>query len=377
MKQIETAVQPWLLTPGPINTSMSVKQEMLHDWGSWDDDFKVLTKIVCDQLVRFVDDQDAFVCIPMQGSGTFAVEATLGTLIDPNSNSLVLINGAYGQRMTKILDYMGRRYVTLDKGDYEPPRGEEVAGILEQNPDIDQVLVVHCETSSGILNPLAEIAEVVERKGRRLIIDSMSAFGAVELNCKTARFDAVISSANKCFEGVPGFGFVLVRKTMLDECKGNAHSLSLDLYDQWQYLEKTGQWRFTPPTHIVAAFNQALKEHKEEGGIAGRFARYSRNQQRLVTGMRAIGFKTLLADQWLSPIIVTFFSPNHANFNFQRFYDLLKAHNFIIYPGKLTQAESFRVGCIGQLFDEQIDGLLEAMSAVLKEMNIPDGNPNR
>ena len=377
MNQIETAHQPWLLTPGPINTSMSVKQEMLHDWGSWDDDFKALTKTVCDQLVRFVDDQDAFVCVPMQGSGTFAVEATLGTLIDPNSKSLVLINGAYGQRMTKILDYMGRRYITLDKGDYEPPRGDEVAAILEQNPDIDQVLVVHCETSSGILNPLAEIADVVERNGRRLIIDSMSAFGAVELNSKKFRFDAVISSANKCFEGVPGFGFVLIRKAALEECKGNAHSLSLDLYDQWQYLEKTGQWRFTPPTHIVAAFIQALKEHKQEGGVTGRFTRYSRNQQRLVTGMRILGFKTLLADQWLSPIIVTFFSPNHANFSFQRFYDLLKAHNFIIYPGKLTQAESFRVGCIGQLFDEQIDGLLEAMAAVLKEMNIPDGNPKR
>ncbi|WP_428034786.1 2-aminoethylphosphonate--pyruvate transaminase [Amphritea sp.] len=376
MSQIEKTVQPWLLTPGPINTSLSVKQAMLHDWGSWDGDFRALTKAVCDQLVSFVDDQDAFVCVPVQGSGTFAVEATLGTLIPKQGKALVLINGAYGQRMTKILDYIGRDYVTLDKGDYEPPRRAEVAAILEQDKGITHVLLVHCETSSGILNPVAEIAEVVAQHGRGLIIDSMSAFGAIDIHSSRVCFDAIISSANKCFEGVPGFGFALIRKTVLQHCATHAHSLSMDLYDQWQYLENTGQWRFTPPTHVVAAFIQALKEHQQEGGVAGRFARYQRNQQRLVAGMRQLGFKTLLADEWLSPIIVTFFAPGHANFSFQRFYDLLKARNYIIYPGKLTQADSFRLGCIGQLFDEQIDGLLEAMSAVLDEMQIADGNPN-
>ncbi|MBN0988741.1 2-aminoethylphosphonate--pyruvate transaminase [Amphritea pacifica] len=376
MNQPQKNPQPWLLTPGPINTSMAVKQAMLHDWGSWDGDFRALTKAVCDQLISFVDDQDAFVCVPVQGSGTFAVEATLGTLIPRQGKALVLVNGAYGQRMTKILDYMARDYVVLDKGDYEPPRGGEVAAILEQDRGITHVLLVHCETSSGILNPVAEIAEVVERHGRGLIIDSMSAFGAIDIHSSRVRFDALISSANKCFEGVPGFGFALIRKTVLQHCATHAHSLSMDLYDQWQYLEKTGQWRFTPPTHVVAAFIQALKEHQEEGGVAGRFARYRRNQQRLVAGMRQLGFKTLLADEWLSPIIVTFFAPGYANFNFQRFYDLLKARNYIIYPGKLTQAESFRLGCIGQLFDGQIDGLLEAVSAVLDEMQITDGNPN-
>ncbi|MBN1006531.1 2-aminoethylphosphonate--pyruvate transaminase [Amphritea pacifica] len=376
MNQPQKNPQPWLLTPGPINTSMAVKQAMLHDWGSWDGDFRALTKAVCDQLISFVDDQDAFVCVPVQGSGTFAVEATLGTLIPRQGKALVLVNGAYGQRMTKILDYMARDYVVLDKGDYEPPRGAEVAAILEQDRGITHVLLVHCETSSGILNPVAEIAEVVERHGRGLIIDSMSAFGAIDIHSSRVRFDALISSANKCFEGVPGFGFALIRKTVLQHCATHAHSLSMDLYDQWQYLEKTGQWRFTPPTHVVAAFIQALKEHQEEGGVAGRFARYRRNQQRLVAGMRQLGFKTLLADEWLSPIIVTFFAPGYANFNFQRFYDLLKARNYIIYPGKLTQAESFRLGCIGQLFDGQIDGLLEAVSAVLDEMQITDGNPN-
>ena len=367
--------QPYLLTPGPINTTLSVKQAMLQDWGSWDGDFRAMTARLCQQLVALIDGEDSHVCVPMQGSGTFAVEATLATLVPKDGKLLILMNGAYGQRMGKIMDYLGRDYVALDKGDYEPPRGEEVEAILAADPAITHVALVHCETSSGILNPVEEIAEAVARQGRRLIIDSMSAFGAVAISAKTVQFDALISSANKCFEGVPGFGFSLVRQSALDASKGNAHSLSLDLLDQWQYLAKTGQWRYTPPTHVVAAFLQALKEHAAEGGIVGRHARYQRNQQRLVAGMRRMGFETLLSDEWLSPIIITFFSPGHPNFDFQAFYDRMKARGFIIYPGKLTEADSFRLGCIGQLHDVQIDAVLAAVAAVLDELQIPNGAP--
>jgi 2-aminoethylphosphonate-pyruvate transaminase len=367
--------QPYLLTPGPINTTLSVKQAMLQDWGSWDGDFRAMTARLCQQLVALIDGEDSHVCVPMQGSGTFAVEATLATLVPKDGKLLILMNGAYGQRMGKIMDYLGRDYVALDKGDYEPPRGEEVEAILVADPAITHVALVHCETSSGILNPVEEIAEAVARQGRRLVIDSMSAFGAVAISAKTVQFDALISSANKCFEGVPGFGFSLVRQSALDASKGNAHSLSLDLLDQWQYLAKTGQWRYTPPTHVVAAFLQALKEHAAEGGIVGRHARYQRNQQRLVAGMRRMGFETLLSDEWLSPIIITFFSPGHPNFDFQAFYDRMKARGFIIYPGKLTEADSFRLGCIGQLHDVQIDAVLAAVAAVLDELQIPNGAP--
>ncbi|GAA0783764.1 2-aminoethylphosphonate--pyruvate transaminase [Marinobacterium sediminicola] len=367
--------QPYLLTPGPITTTLSVKQAMLQDWGSWDADFRAMTAQLCQSLVELVDGEGSHVCVPMQGSGTFAVEATLATLVPKTGKLLILMNGAYGQRMGKIMDYLGRAYVALDKGDYEPPRAEEVAALLAADPEITHVAVVHCETSSGILNPVEEIAEVVARQGRRLIIDSMSAFGAVAISAKKVAFDALISSANKCFEGVPGFGFVLIRQSVLEAAAGNAHSLSMDLLDQWQYLVKTGQWRYTPPTHVVAAFLQALKEHAEEGGVSGRHARYQRNQQRLVAGMRQLGFETLLSDEWLSPIIITFFSPGHANFDFQTFYDRIKARGFIIYPGKLTEADSFRLGCIGQLYDTQIDAVLAAVAAVLDEMSIPDGTP--
>jgi len=367
--------QPYLLTPGPITTTLSVKQAMLQDWGSWDGDFRAKTAELCRHLIALIDGEDSHVCVPLQGSGTFAVEATLATLVPKAGKLLILMNGAYGQRMGKIMDYLGRDYVALDKGDYAPPRAEEVEAVLVADPAITHVAVVHCETSSGILNPIEEIAEVVARHQRGLIIDSMSAFGAVAISAKTVQFDALISSANKCFEGVPGFGFSLIRQSALEASKGNAHSLSMDLLDQWQYLAKTGQWRYTPPTHVVAAFLQALKEHGEEGGVAGRHARYQRNQQRLVAGMRQLGFETLLSNEWLSPIIITFFSPGHGHFDFQTFYDRMKAQGFIIYPGKLTAAESFRLGCIGQLHDPQIDAVLAAVATVLNEMNIPDGTP--
>lgn len=369
--------QPYLLTPGPITTTLSVKQAMLRDWGSWDGDFREMTAQLCRQLVQLIDGEESHVCVPMQGSGTFAVEATLATLVPETGKLLILMNGAYGQRMGKIMDYLDRDYVALDKGDYEPPRAREVEAMLVADPGITHVALVHCETSSGILNPVQEIAEVVASHGRRLIIDSMSAFGAVEISAGKVMFDALISSANKCFEGVPGFSFSLIRQSALEASEGNAHSLSLDLLDQWRYLARTGQWRYTPPTHVVAAFLQALKEHAEEGGIAGRHARYQRNRERLVTGMRELGFQTLLSDEWLSPIIVTFFSPGHDNFSFQTFYDRMKARGFIIYPGKLTEAESFRLGCIGQLYDAQIDAVLAAVAEVLEELQIPSGAPVR
>ncbi|OPX55929.1 2-aminoethylphosphonate-pyruvate transaminase [Oceanospirillum multiglobuliferum] len=367
------AQPPYLLTPGPITTTQTVKSAMLRDWGSWDADFRAMTDQLCQQLLTVANARETHVCIPIQGSGTFAVEATLGTLIPQTGKVLVLMNGAYGQRIAKTLAYLKREHVVLDKGDYLPPMPDEVEALLQADPDITHVTLIHCETSSGILNPVSEIAEVVARQGRLLIIDSMSAFGAIPVDAQTLPFAALISSANKCFEGVPGFGFSLVRRDILIQCAGQAHSLSLDLYDQWQYLEKTGQWRFTPPTHVVAAFLQALAEHQAEGGVAGRLARYQRNQQRLVAGMKQMGFSTLLNEQWLSPIIVTFLSPQHPNFNFDDFYNRIKAHGFVIYPGKLTVVDSFRLGCIGQLYDQQIDQVLVAISAVLDEMQIESG----
>ncbi|MFC4270539.1 2-aminoethylphosphonate--pyruvate transaminase [Sneathiella chungangensis] len=368
--------EPYLLTPGPLTTAFEVKEAMLKDWGSWDGDFRAMTAALCQKLLAIAgDDGGEFDCVPMQGSGTFAVEAMLGSFLGHDSRTLVLVNGAYGKRIVETLHYLGRDHVVIDKGDYMPPRGDEVAAALSADPAITHVVLVHCETSSGILNPVKEISEVVAAAGRKLLIDSMSAFGALPLDVRDLRYEAMVSSANKCIEGVPGFGFIIARIAELEAAKGNSHSLSLDVHAQWANFKKTGQWRFTPPTHAVAAFMKALELHAEEGGAPARLARYERNRDVMVAGMRDLGFETLLKDRWLSPIIVTFFTPAHPNFSFPRFYDLMKARGFIIYPGKLTVVDSFRVGCIGRLDEHVMRQVVNAARESLEEMNVDSACP--
>ncbi|AHK46724.1 serine--glyoxylate aminotransferase (plasmid) [Ensifer adhaerens OV14] len=368
--------EPYLLTPGPLTTAYEVKEAMLRDWGSWDGDFRAMTADLRRQLLDIAGDaKGEFDCVPMQGSGSFSVEAMLGSFVPRDGKVLVLMNGAYGKRIAQTLAYLGRDHVTIDKGDYMPPRGPEVAAALDADPAITHVVVVHCETSSGILNPLKDISEVVYARGRKLLVDSMSAFGAVPAGVADFRYEAIVSSANKCIEGVPGFGFVIARKSELEAAKGRSHSLSLDVHAQWDYMNKTGQWRYTPPTHVVAAFLEALRLHREEGGVSARGARYARNRDVMVAGMREAGFETLLADRWLSPIIVTFFSPADPAFAFDRFYDLMKEKGFIIYPGKLTVVDSFRVGCIGRMDEHVMRRVVEAARASLTEMGVASAAP--
>jgi len=368
--------EPYLLTPGPLTTSYVVKQAMLRDWGSWDSEFRAVTAEMRKMLLDLINDtDDAFDCVPMQGSGTFSVEALLASFIPRDGKVLVLANGAYGKRLVQTLEYLGRAHSVIDKGDYMPPRGGEVTAALQADPEITHVVVVHCETSSGILNPLAEISQAVYAEGRKLLVDSMSAFGAIPLDVTEICYEAMVSSANKCIEGVPGFGFIIARKDELEAAKGRSHSLSLDVHAQWAHMNKTGQWRFTPPTHVVVAFLEALKAHVTEGGVAGRGQRYTNNRDVVVAGMRDLGFETLLKDRWLSPIIVTFFCPASPAFEFERFYELMKSKGFIIYPGKLTVADSFRIGCIGQMDGDVMRSVVVAAGECLSEMGINDASP--
>jgi len=368
--------EPYLLTPGPLTTAYEVKQAMLKDWGSWDDDFRAMTRDMRRRLLALLGEgSDQYDCVPMQGSGSFCVEAMLGTFVPRDGKVLVLANGAYGLRAATTMDYLGRAKVLLDKGDYLPPRGDEVARILADDPTITHVLAIHCETSSGILNPIEEISEATYAAGRKLLIDSMSAFGAVPLEPSKIKFEAFVSSANKCIEGVPGFGFVIAKKSLLESSKGNSHSLALDVHAQWANMEKTGQWRYTPPTHVVAAFIEALKMHEAEGGVAARGARYARNRDVMVQGMRGLGFETLLEARWLSPIIVTFFCPADPKFVFSNFYDLMKQKGFIIYPGKLTVVDSFRIGVIGRMDEYVMARVVEAAREALAEMGVVNAAP--
>ena len=359
-----------LLTPGPLTTSKQVKEVMVHDWGSRDAAFLRINTEVLERLPEIVNGRGTHVTVPMQGSGTFAVEAMLTTFVPPTGKVLLLINGAYGQRAKKICDIAKRAYAVHETPEDTPPDLAELDKVLQADKSITHVFAVHCETTSGILNPIAEIGTLVERHGRRLLIDAMSAFGALPLDAVATTFDAVAASSNKCIEGVPGLGFVICRQGALAETKGNATTLVLDLHDQWQNLVKTGQYRFTPPIHVIVSFHQALTEFWAEGGQPGRGKRYAENGKVLIEGMRKLGFSTLLPDRLQAPIIITFHMPKDPKFVFQTFYDLLKERGYVIYPGKLTVADSFRIGCIGRLNADHMRGVLAAVADVLSELGV-------
>ena len=361
---------PYLLTPGPLTTSLSVKQAMLHDYGSRDAAFIDLNARILERLVDIVNGRGTHVSVPLQGSGTFVVEAMIGNFVPADGKLLILINGAYGQRIKKICDYYGRNYIVQETAEDVPVNAVQLDAALDNDTSISHVVVVHCETTSGILNPLKEVADIVARHRRSLLIDSMSAFGALPLDAAEVPFDAVVASSNKCLEGAPGMGFCVAREAALVDTEGNSPSLVLDLYDQWRALQANRQWRFTPPTHVLLAFDQALSEYLEEGGVSGRGGRYRRNCELLVTGMREMGFKTLLPDELQAPIIVTFHMPANPEFEFNAFYDGLKERGYVIYPGKLTVADSFRMGCIGRLDGEQIRGALDAVADMLQRFGI-------
>lgn len=362
---------PILLTPGPLTTSLATKAALLHDWGSWDQAFNALTASVCRDLLAIVHGEASHVCVPLQGSGTFAVEAALGTLVPPNGKVLVPNNGAYCQRIARILKTIGRSAVVLDIAEDCPADAESIEACLAADPAISHVALVHCETGTGILNPLPAIAAAVARQGRRLIIDAMSSFGAIPIDARELPFDALIAASGKCLEGVPGMGFVIARRTALESSAGHCHSLALDLHDQWVYMQKTTQWRFTPPTHVVAALRAALDQYLGEGGLAARAARYQANCRVLVEGLRRLGLKTFLPDHLQAPIIVTFHAPASPHYDFQSLYRFVRERGFVLYPGKLTQVETFRVGCIGAIGSGEMAQAVLAIGEGLKQLQQP------
>jgi 2-aminoethylphosphonate-pyruvate transaminase len=366
---------PLLLTPGPLTTSASVKQAMVHDWGSRDAGFIAINKMVLEKIVELAGAEGTHVTVPVQGSGTFAVEAMITTFVPKSGKLLVLINGAYGQRARKIAEIAGRAVVVHETPEDRPPDLAALDALLSADPAITHVFAVHCETTSGILNPIDGVARLAAGHGRRLLVDSMSAFGAIEIDARKVPYDALAASSNKCLEGVPGLGFVVCRKTALAECKGNATTLVLDLFDQADGFAKTGQYRFTPPIHVIVALGKAIEEHAAEGGVAGRGKRYRDNARVLIDGMRAMGFRTLLGEKLQAPIIITFHMPSDPKFVFQRFYDGLKDRGYVIYPGKLTVADSFRMGCIGRLYPKDMKGALDAVRDVLEDMRVSNGGP--
>ena len=364
-----------LLTPGPLTTTLRTKLAMLRDWGSWDADFNAVTASVRKSLLAVIHGQDSHVVVPLQGSGTFSVEAAVATLVPRDGHVLVLDNGAYCKRAAKLTTLMGRRCTVMGFDDAVQVSPAALADRLQSDRTITHVVMIHCETGAGVLNPLQAVADVCAANGKGLIVDAMSSFGAIEIDARKTRFDALVAASGKCLEGVPGMGFVFIRKTLLDECAGRSQSLAMDLHDQYVYMEKTTQWRFTPPTHVVVALAEAIAQFEAEGGQPARLARYTSNYQTLITGMKKLGFKPFLDPAIQAPIIVTFHAPADSKYDFKTFYAAARARGFILYPGKLTQIETFRVGCIGAIGPDEMEQAVHAMGLALQDMGIASAAP--
>jgi len=360
-----------LFTPGPLTTSQTVKQAMLRDLGSRDIEFIRLVKDIRHKLVELGQASlNEYTTVLMQGSGTFGLEAVVSSTVPTDGKLLVIINGAYGKRLAKIASVLRINTVTLEYPENTTPDLGEIEDAIKTDGEITNVSVVHCETTTGIINPIREIGEIVAKSSAKYFVDAMSSFGAVPIDLAECNIDYLVSSANKCIEGVPGFSFVLCKLSSLKETASYARSLSFDLLSQYQGFEKNGQFRFTPPTHALAAFRQALAELDAEGGVPGRAARYCQNYETLIAGMRQLGFKEYLRSEDQGYIITSFLYPDDPNFSFEKFYESLNKKDYVIYPGKVSDADCFRIGNIGRIFEADIKALLAAVTETITDMGI-------
>ncbi|MDB2151630.1 2-aminoethylphosphonate--pyruvate transaminase [Clostridium butyricum] len=357
-----------LLTPGPLTTTEAVKKEMLFDRCTWDDEYKSITQKIRKELLDIgnVYEED-YTAVLMQGSGTFAVESVITSTVGEKDKLLIIANGAYGERIGQIAEHISLNHVIYNNEYDVHPDMDKVKEILDKDTEITHIAMVHCETTTGILNPIEHLSVIAKEYNKTLIIDAMSSFGGIPIDIKALGIDYLISSANKCIQGVPGFGFVIAKKEKLEKCKGISRSLSLDLYDQYKGMDKDGKWRFTSPTHVVAAFSKALDELKEEGGVEGRYNRYKNNNLVLRKKLKEIGIESYIEEEKQSPIITTFAFPTDA-FSFNEFYSFIKERGFVIYPGKLTDVDTFRIGNIGEIYEEDINKLCEIIEGYVKGM---------
>ncbi|MDR1439194.1 MAG: 2-aminoethylphosphonate--pyruvate transaminase [Clostridiales bacterium] len=355
-----------LLTPGPLSTSKGVRGAMLQDWCTWDAEYNEgIVQRIRQRLAALASPKpEQYAAVLIQGSGSFAVEACLGSAMPRSGKLLIVRNGAYGERMSKMARVLGIGFIEYALGETEAPEPAAVAKMLDENPGVTHVAMVHCETTTGMLNPLEPIAREAKRRGKLLIVDAMSSFGGIPLDAGALGIDFLISSPNKCIQGVPGFAFVIAKRDALAGCEGNARSLCLDLHGQWREMDRTGKWRYTSPTHAVRAFLQALAELDAEGGVPARHARFKENHRILVEGMRRLGFRTLLGDALQSPIITSFLYPR-PDFGFAAFYGEVKSKGFVLYPGKISQADTFRIGSIGEVYPSDMRRLLGVVGGAM------------
>jgi 2-aminoethylphosphonate-pyruvate transaminase len=361
---------PLLLTPGPVSVSATTKAVMMVDRSSGDLDLQQDLTSARSYLVSLIHGQGQYTAIPVPGSATYANEAAMTTLVPSGGKLLIHTNGVYGDRLIEIAGHLHVPFAVIRTAPFTPATREQFEGALLADAAITHVMVVHCETSTGVLNPLEPVADLCRRYSKGLLIDAVASFGAIDIDARTLHFDAVMLSSNKCMQGVPGVGWAVVQTQALDNAKGGSRSLALDLWDQNQHMERTGTFRFTPPTHVMAAFAQACREHEAEGGVPGRLARYKRNWRRLVDGMRQMGFTTVVPDGFASPIVATFHNPEHPAFSFQALFEGMKRRGFVIFPGRLALADTFRIGCMGDVTEADISDAMAAVAETMQEMGV-------
>lgn len=368
----------YLLTPGPLTTSRAVKEAMLFDKGPGSDEMVARVREIRDYIVELANGGDAYTCVPVQGSATYGIEAAFHTLVDKaQARVLVVENGFYGMKLREVLSTIGMDIVRLELPVMPPVSGADIAAALAADPAITHVALCHCDTGTGILNPLKEVAEVCKARGVKLMVDAIASYGGFEIDAPALDVEAVMISPNKCFESVPGMAFVLVKTESLAASQGRSMSSVLDLHAQWVLFEEKGWFRTTPPVHVLLAMSKAVELHKAEGGIAPRQMRYRRNYRRLVDGLRQRGFATLLPDEYASPIIATFHDPDDPAYEFGRFYAAMERRGFVIFPGRLTSANTFRIGTMGDLTEGDISMILEAVLESMEEIGVTSFAPRQ
>ena len=364
------ASDPLLLTPGPVSTSRSTKEVMLRDRPSGDTEFHADLTLARSYMVGLIGGAGSYTAVPLPGSATYANEAVIASLVPPGGKLLIHSNGVYGDRLVEICTHIGTAYAVVRTPAFAPLGAAQLEAALAADPAITHVMLVHCETSTGIVNPLEPAAELCRKYGKGLLIDAVASFGAMAIDAHELGFQAVVVSSNKCMQGVPGIGWAVVQNHALEAAKGRCNSLALDLWDQNQHMDRTSAFRFTPPTQVLAAFAQACREHQAEGGTQGRLARYQRNWRRLVDGMRQMGFRTVVPDEYASPIVATFNNPADPAFSFQKLFEGMKRRGFVIFPGRLALADTFRIGCMGDVTEQDIAEAMEAVAATMAEMGV-------
>lgn len=355
-----------LLTPGPLTTTDTVKQEMMVDHCTWDDEYKNITQHIRSELLKLAQvEESEYTTVLMQGSGSFGVESVISSVIGAEDKALIATNGAYGERIVSMAQYHKIPFTEYSVSYDKIPDAAKIEEFIKEDPSITHVVMVHSETTSGILNDIEAVGAVCKKYNKTYIVDGMSSFGGIDIPVKAWGIDFIISSANKCIQGVPGFSFIIANRQKLEASRGKARSLCLDLYDQWKGMDKDGKWRYTSPTHVVLAFAKALEELKEEGGIPARFKRYHDNNRLLIEKLATLGIKSYIEEAYQSPIITTFFYPE-GEFSFDEMYRYIKDRGYAIYPGKLTEMDTFRVGNIGEIYEDDILKLYDIFKSFIE-----------